>query len=259
MILHLTNGQLVLVITLGGCVGMMVFGYLGLLGVRKRNAISKAVPQFISQLVESLKTGMILSRALILIAETNESKEFGSALKSAASKIKKGMPVSRALDGMAVKLDNSLFTQVSSVISNVEETGGNVTTILGKLQDFMTTNIRMSTTRLTAMATYAMVVFINSVVLTIVLLLGVHSVFPPLTNGGGVGALTGGNLSFGMSQSEAFILSLAFFITAFAYAAGNGIIAGVFTHASPKAGLLYGGVLAAVTTILFFMFSGGMI
>lgn len=236
-------------------------GYVELKDVKRINSISKTVPKFVSMVVETMKTGMVLSRAIIMISENNSFKYLSPLLKTAAERVKKGMSVSDALTIMAKELDNPLFSHVTSVISKVEESGGNVTGILEKMEAYAQGTVKATTKRAADMGAYTMVMFISFGVMVFTLLLAVATIFPRLAAMSGVGSgLSGiGGLSMGISASGINLVVWAFFAVGMIYSVANGSISGIFTGGSIKAGLLYVGLLMTLTAIAFFVASGGAV
>ena len=227
--------------------------------VRKANSISKSVPRFVSSLMENMKTGQILSEAVIMVAKDSHSKHLAPLLTVAAERIKKGMPVSNALDIMAQQLNNSLFSHVASVISKVEESGGNVTEILEKMEQYVNGSVKASSRRISDMSSYAMVTFISFGVLLFTLLLAVGMIFPKLSIASSVTAISSSTSApFGISAGGVHIITWAFFAISMIYAVGNGLISGIFTSGNVKAGSFYAGLLLIATAISFFIVSGGI-
>lgn len=233
---------------------MMAIGYKEILKVKRANAISKSVPGFISTLIETMKTGQVLSRAIIIVSTSTNIKYISPLLKIAAERIKKGMSVGKALDIMARDLGNDLFTHVASVVSKIEETGGDVTEILRKLSDFVEATVKASTRRSSDMASYATVLFISFGVMLFTLLLAVVMIFPKLMAASAIKAST-----FGISATALTLVTWSFFIVAEVYSATNGLNAGIFLSGNAKAGFFYGGILAAATAVVFYVFSGGVV
>lgn len=232
---------------------LLFMGFKAMMQVKRVNSISKSVPSFVSSLMGQMRTGLVLSEAVILIAKDTYFKHLSPLLKVAAERIKKGMPVSTALDIMARQLDNSLFFHVASVISKVEESGGNVTGILEKMEQYVNGSVKASSKRATDMSSYAMVTFISFGVLLFTLLLAVGMIFPRLSAASSIKVA-----SFGVSLGGIQIITWAFFAVSITYAIGNGLISGVFTSGSVKAGSFYAGFLLILTAISFFVVSGGV-
>lgn len=252
--LSLSPGLIATIIFAVAGVGMTVVGYREMLKVRKANIISAAVPSFISLLLGNMKTGMVLSRAVAIVAESTHSRYITPFLTAASERIKKGQSVGESLGMVAQELHNDLFDQVTSVISKVEETGGDITGILEKVGMYVEASVKATTRRTTDMASYATVTFISFAVLLFTLLLAVVMIFPKLTAASTVGAS-----AFGMSASGLNMITWAFFAVSVTYSVSNGLIAGVFVNGSVRGGAFYAGLLMMSTAILFFALTGGKV
>ncbi|MEM3192140.1 MAG: type II secretion system F family protein [Candidatus Parvarchaeota archaeon] len=241
-------------------IALMLIGYRQMVEVKRINNISLLIPAFTSSLLEAMKTGLVLSEAIVLVADSTSFEYITPLLRVAASKIKKGMSVAEALGEMARKLRNPLFSHVVSVISKIEETGGDVTGILEKVEQYVEGNVKASYRRSTDMNSYAMVSFISFGVLMFTLMIAVMLIFPKLTIASTIapgGLSIAGN--FGTSISGIHLVTWSFYIVSIIYAYGNGLISGIFLNGSVRAGLFYAGILAAVTALAFYVASGGLV
>jgi type II secretory pathway component PulF len=241
------------VFTVAGAV-MTVVGYRETVKVRKANVISAAVPSFISLLLGNMKTGMVLSKAIAIVAESTHFKYITPFLTAASERIKKGQSVGESLEMVAQELHNDLFDQVTSVISKVEETGGDITGILEKVSLYVEASVKATSRRSTDMASYAAVTFISFAVLLFTLLLAVVMIFPKLAS-----ASTVGVSAFGISAGGLNMITWAFFAVSVTYSVSNGLISGVFVNGSVRGGAFYAGLLTASTAILFFVLTGGKV
>lgn len=254
-------GVLVTMVFMVAGIVLTVIGYREMAKVRKAKVIADAVPSFISILLANMKTGMVLARAIEVTADNTHFEYVTPLLVGASAKIKKGQSVGEALNDVARELHNSLFDQVTSVISKVEETGGDITGILEKVSMYVEANVKASARRSSDLASYAMVTFISFAVLLFTLLLAVVLIFPKLgvASSVGSGSALGGISAFGISPAGLSLVTWAFFAVSVTYSIGNGLISGVFLNGSLKGGSFYGGLLTIGTAVLFFVLTGGKI
>ncbi|MBK8794961.1 MAG: type II secretion system F family protein [Anaerolineales bacterium] len=134
----------------GAVVGLMVAGVLCVLPIlymkqretKRRSAFTDQLPDVLTLLVGSLRAGYGMSQAIELLArEVPEpaSKEFKRVIHSMSL----GLPLQRALEAMAERVESDDFDLVSTAISIQFEMGGNLSSVLENISTTIRERVRI--------------------------------------------------------------------------------------------------------------------
>jgi len=113
------------------------------MGVAKQNReFLKLFPDAIDLIVRGLRSGLPVSESLVLVSQ-EVSAPVGPVFGRVANTMKLGVPLERALQETAKKLDLSEFNFFTTSILLQRETGGNLSEILNNLSEVLRARIMM--------------------------------------------------------------------------------------------------------------------
>ena len=116
--------------------------YLKQRQAKRRNAFTNQLPDVLTLLVGSLRAGYGLSQALELVArEVPEpaAKEFQRVMRGMSL----GLPMHRALEGMADRVESDDLDLVVTAINVQYEMGGNLSTVLENISETIRQRVRV--------------------------------------------------------------------------------------------------------------------
>lgn len=116
--------------------------YLKFAAGRRRNAFINQLPDLLTLLVGSLRAGYGLSQAIELVAREvppPANKEFARVVRSTGL----GLPLQRALDGMAKRMKSDDLDLVVTAINVQYEMGGNLSAVLETISDTIRERVRV--------------------------------------------------------------------------------------------------------------------
>ncbi|MBW7881988.1 MAG: type II secretion system F family protein [Caldilineaceae bacterium] len=127
---------------LGAIFASLPIFYLRFMQSRRRNAFINQLPDVLTLLVGSLRAGYGLSQAIELVAREvspPSSKEFGRVMRA----ISLGLPLQRALDNMAQRIESDDLDLVVTAINVQYEMGGNLATVLDTISETIRERVRV--------------------------------------------------------------------------------------------------------------------
>ena len=116
--------------------------YLKISESRRRAAFINQLPDLLTLLVGSLRAGYGLSQAIELVAREVPSpanKEFARVVRATGL----GLPLQRALEGMAERIDSDDLDLVVTAINVQYEMGGNLSSVLETISDTIRERVRV--------------------------------------------------------------------------------------------------------------------
>ena len=116
--------------------------YLKISEGRRRAAFINQLPDLLTLLVGSLRAGYGLSQAIELVARevpAPASKEFARVVRAMGL----GLPLQRALEGMAERIDSDDLDLVVTAINVQYEMGGNLSTVLETISETIRERVRV--------------------------------------------------------------------------------------------------------------------
>ncbi len=134
------NAMIGVFVGLACAVGPLV--YLKISESRRRAAFINQLPDLLTLLVGSLRAGYGLAQAIELVARevpAPASKEFARVVRATGL----GLPLQRALSGMAERIDSDDLDLVVTAINVQYEMGGNLSTVLETISDTIRERVRV--------------------------------------------------------------------------------------------------------------------
>ena len=134
------NAMIGVFVGLACAVGPLV--YLKISESRRRAAFINQLPDLLTLLVGSLRAGYGLAQAIELVARevpAPASKEFARVVRATGL----GLPLQRALAGMAERIDSDDLDLVVTAINVQYEMGGNLSTVLETISDTIRERVRV--------------------------------------------------------------------------------------------------------------------
>lgn len=135
--------SLILGLGLGVILGVWVPLQLLKRAINKQNkAFLQLFPDAIDLIVRGLRSGLPVSESLVLVSQ-EVPDPVGSVFKNISNTMKLGVPLEKALQETAKKLDMSEFNFFTTSILLQRETGGNLSEILNNLSEVLRSRIMM--------------------------------------------------------------------------------------------------------------------
>lgn len=207
--------------------------------------------EFSRNLVESVKAGTPISRSILNVRE----KDYGSLtphINKLANQISLGIPVKDALEVFARDIDNKTITRSVTVISEAEQAGGEIETILESVAKSVSQTDKLKKERKAAI--YALVVqgYIIFLIFIVIMLIMEFKILPMLTAFEDIGAEGGEEdlgLGFGMQfggNVSAEELAAPFLYLLLAQGFFVGLVIGKLSEGSIKSGIKHSFILVVL-------------
>jgi flagellar protein FlaJ len=213
--------------------------------------------EFARSLVESVKVGTPISKSIVNM----KNKNFGTLtphIQKLANQIVLGIPVRKALDIFAYDINNSVISRSIALISEAEKAGGDIGTILESVAKSVSQIEDLKKEQKTAI--YGLVVqgYIIFVIFIIIMLVTQFKIMPMTAGLGGAGEslnVGGGDLGgllggIGGSVVDMQKLSNSFLVLLIVQGFFAGLVIGVLSEDSLKAGLRHSFVLAFLSLLI---------
>lgn len=208
--------------------------------------------EFIRNLVESVKTGTPIPRAIINVS----NKDFGALtvhVKKLANQIALGIPVRKALTIFAYETRSELIARAVELISQAERAGGKIDTILESVLKSITQIEEMHKERRANVYSMVMQGYMIFIIFIIIMII-VQFKFIPLMQGTlqsvsggfmGVGNLNIGGVAVSQKLMDNIFLTLMLIQGLFA-----GLVIGKLSEGFIKAGIKHSVVLISLAYII---------
>lgn len=207
--------------------------------------------EFTRNLVESVKTGIPVSRSIINVKD----KPYGSLSKNInklANQIYIGIPLVTALQTFSKDVKNKTISRAITLIGEAEKSGGDIGGILESVADAVSTSDKLKKERKAVI--YALVVqgYIIFFIFILIILVLQFRLIPMILGLGEIGSLTSAQITTepGITQTD---ISNAFLYLLLTQGFFSGLTIGKLAEKSLKAGIKHSFILM----ITAFLFSSG--
>lgn len=227
---------------------MMPYGIVASRHLSKIAGIEKRLPDFLRDVAEAGRFGMVLPEAIIVAAKGRYG-ELTDEIKHMASQLEWGVPVSHALKLFEERIKTPLTSRVVSIIIKANEAGGNVADVLTMVAHDTREAQLSEEQRRISMGTYVAVIVIAFGVFLVTIYIMAATFLPQMITAGGAlsassaSANVAGASSVAISTQYIPVVFLAFFVAIVAHAVGDGIMAGIIQSGKFATGMAYASFL----------------
>jgi len=241
------------IIAIAALVAILPFLISAMVEVGREKEKEEMFLEFARSLVENVKSGMPISRAIISLRD----KDFGSLtphIQKLANQITLGISVRMAFETFAKDIGNKIISRSVTLIGEAEKAGGQIDTILESVSKSVSEIEDLKKEQKTA--TYNLVIqgYIIFLVFIIIMLITELKIIPMTTGlpgmgavfGGGLGGALGGKVALGTPTEKLSPEQLAapFLILLVIQGFFAGLVIGKLSEGSIKAGLKHSVILA---------------
>ncbi|MBW2995023.1 type II secretion system F family protein [Candidatus Woesearchaeota archaeon] len=217
---------------------------------RKQKDIERMFPDFVSDLVNTVKSGVPISQGIVDIS----SRDYGSLsphVKKLASQIQWAIPLHRALTYFAERTKNPLVRRSISTVIEAEKSGGNIEDVLRGITKSLVEIKELKDRRKAMIHSQIVQAYVIFGVFLIVMVFIQNSLIPYLSRiqGGTLGAVFGGGAGESISlMTRRITISFASFSDFFSSLSQYFIhLEGIFTLLAIIQGLFAGLVLGKLS------------
>ncbi|KKL09842.1 hypothetical protein LCGC14_2561820 [marine sediment metagenome] len=207
--------------------------------------------EFTRNLVESVKTGIPVSRSIINVKD----KPYGSLsrnINKLANQIYIGIPLAIALQTFSKDVKNKTISRAITLIGEAEKSGGDIGGILESVADAVSTSDKLKKERKAVISALVIQGYIIFFIFILIILILQFRLIPMILGIGQIGALTSAQITTepGITQVD---ISNAFLYLLLVQGFFSGLTIGKLAEKSLKAGIKHSFIL----TITAFLFSSG--
>jgi flagellar protein FlaJ len=220
---------------------------------RWRGRIDEALPNFLSDVTSSVKTGFSLTRSLELAAD-NDYGPLSKELRRMKAQLSWGIPLDGVIGSELKRLESRLAQRTFGVLQEANRAGGKVEEMLEAIQHHTLELHQIEKEVRTSLRPYTMTTYMAVLVFLGIAILLVNTLFDGLISSGN--APTGGPVAFaGLRGISLSTIKSAFLQIALVEAVIGGLGAGKLGEASFAAGFKHVIVLLTLTVLAFGLFA----
>ena len=210
--------------------------------------------EFSRNLVESVKSGTPISRSIINMRD----KSFGSLtphINKLANQISLGIPVKQALENFAIDVDNRIVSRAVVLISEAEQAGGQIESILESVTLSINQIEKLKKERKAAIYNLIVQGYIIFAIFIVIMLFMEFKILPMTSSFGGTemnpGDLgLGAGFGFSIGSTSVEELSRPFLYLLLVQGFFAGLTIGKLAEGSVKAGLKHSFILVALSYLV---------
>jgi len=212
---------------------------------------------FIRNLVESVKSGISIPKSILHISR-KDYNELNPYVNKLANQIEWGIPTAKALETFALDTKNKVVKRSVSIITEAEQSGGNISDILTSVVDSVINIKKMKEERKSSVYSQIVQGYIIFYVFIAIMLILQLWLFPKLTNIETASALKSGIGGIGgiALGTKAFNLDTTFFSLIMIQGFFAGIMIGKFSEGTLKTGLLHSLIMIVSAALIITTIKG---
>lgn len=220
---------------------------------REIKAIERRLPDFLRDVAEAGRFGMILAEAIV-VSSSGRYGKLTPEIKKMAAQISWGVPATEALRLFSHRVRTPMVERLVSIIVKSSDAGGDVADVLTMVSHDAKESQLTEDERRIAMSTYIAVIYISFLVFLVTIWILNATFLPKMREASG--AISAGTAAVESPLAEnlpsvIFNIRIAFFIATFVHALGDGILAGVLDNGTIPNGLRHSVVMLLITVISF--------
>jgi len=219
--------------------------------------IERRLPDFLRDVAEAGRFGMILAEAIV-VSSSGRYGKLTPEIKKMAAQISWGVPATEALRLFAIRVKTPMTERVVSIIVKSSDAGGDVADVLTMVSHATKETQLTEEERKISMSTYVAVIYISFLVFIVTIWIMNVTFLPKMVEAGT--SLTSGGVG-GASAVESPLakdivgvvntIQLAFITAMLVHAAGDGILAGVLDNGKIATGLRHSFIMLFICVLSF--------
>ncbi|MEF8879895.1 MAG: type II secretion system F family protein [Candidatus Thermoplasmatota archaeon] len=243
----------------------LVFGVLSIIGpigfynhlkIKKKEEIEKRLPDVLREISSSTSSGMTVFDSIKSVAKGDHGR-LTPELEKMAAQISWGIPVNKALNNFAERINTDSIKRVVITINKALQIGGNTSAVFEAAAREIDQKKMVERQRKSEMSMYSTVIFISFFVFLAVILIingtifkEIFAVAEKMPSGGGIG---GSQIDLSGINKE--MLHNSFFAFVMVQSIGGGLLGGFMMDGRLSSGVRYGFILVLISFFVFkFMF-----
>ncbi len=239
---------------------MILLGPYGFYIAKKQRdiaAIERRLPEFLRDVAEAGRFGMILAEAIV-VASSGRYGKLTPEIQRMASQISWGVPATEALRLFSERVKTPAVGRVTSIIIKSSDAGGDVADVLTMVAHDTREAQLTEDERRIAMSTYIAVIYISFMVFLVTIWILNVTFLPKMLEAstalsGGDSELVGGGVLAEDLQGVVFNIQTAFFVAALVHAVGDGILAGVLDNGRIVNGFRHSFIMLVIGFLLLLL------
>jgi len=238
------------IIGMGFIVGALPFVVSIMLESKKEKENNEMFLEFSRNLVESIKAGTPISKAIINLKD----KYYGSLtpyIQKLANQISLGIPVKEALEIFARDVDSRVVGRAVTLIGEAQQAGGEIESILESVAKSVSETEKLKKERQSSV--YGMIVqgYIIFFIFTIIMLVMQFKILPMTSDIGNVGAGFSGLGGGTASSASAAEVSRPMLYLLFVQGLFTGLVVGKIAEGSIKAGIKHSFLMVTMSLLIY--------
>jgi len=219
--------------------------------------IERRLPDFLRDVAEAGRFGMILAEAIV-VSSSGRYGKLTPEIKKMAAQISWGVPATEALRLFSQRVKTPMTERVVSIIVKSSDAGGDVADVLTMVSHATKETQLTEEERKISMSTYIAVIYISFLVFIVTIWILNVTFLPKMVEAGT--SLTGGS-SGGSGQVQSPLaadiqgvvenIQLAFILATLVHAVGDGILAGVLDNGKIATGLRHAFLMMFISVLSF--------
>jgi flagellar protein FlaJ len=233
------------------------YGFYAASKQRLVKQIERRLPDFLRDVAEAGRFGMILAEAII-VSSAGRYGKLTPEIKKMAAQISWGIPATEALRLFAIRVKTPMTERVVSIIVKSSDAGGDVADVLTMVSHATKETQLTEEERRISMSTYVAVIYISFLVFIVTIWIMNVTFLPKMVEAGT--SLSSGGVG-GASTVESPLakdivgvvntIQLAFITAMLVHAAGDGILAGVLDNGKIATGLRHSFIMLFISVLSF--------
>ena len=218
--------------------------------------IERRLPDFLRDVAEAGRFGMILAEAIV-ISSSGRYGKLTPEIKKMSAQISWGVPATEALRLFSQRVKTPMVERIVSIVVKSSDAGGDVADVLTMVSHDTKESQLTEEERRIAMSTYVAVIYISFLVFLVTIWILQVTFLPKMVEAGT--SLTGpsGSATAVASPLPTDIvgvvnsIEIAFILACIVHAIGDGILAGVLDNGKIATGLRHSFILLFITVLGF--------
>jgi len=239
---------------------MFLIGPYGFYAASKQRLvkqIERRLPDFLRDVAEAGRFGMILAEAIV-VSSSGRYGKLTPEIKKMSAQITWGVPATEALRLFAIRVKTPMTERVVSIIVKSSDAGGDVADVLTMVSHATKETQLTEEERRISMSTYVAVIYISFLVFIVTIWIMNVTFLPKMVeagtslSGGGVGS--SGSIESPLAKDIVGVVNsiqLAFIIALLIHAVGDGILAGVLDNGKISSGLRHSFIMLFICVLTF--------
>ncbi len=233
------------------------YGFYAASKQRLVKQIERRLPDFLRDVAEAGRFGMILAEAIV-VSSAGRYGKLTPEIKKMAAQISWGVPATEALRLFSQRVKTPMTERVVSIIVKSSDAGGDVADVLTMVSHATKETQLTEEERKITMSTYVAVIYISFLVFIVTIWILNVTFLPKMVEAGtsltGGGSTGSGQVQSPLAQDIVGVvenIQLAFILATLVHAMGDGILAGVLDNGKIATGLRHSFLMLFISVLSF--------